>query len=123
MKIRIKGNSIRIRLSKSEVEQLSQSGYIEDRTDFGASSFRYTLKSKEGITNLEAAFSLGKITMYVPTALTKDWPTNDTISYDNNMSLPNGKQLYLLLEKDFKCIDNSNEDQSDNYDNPNSSCD
>jgi len=122
MKIRIKGNSVRIRLSRTEVEQLSTAGYIEDRTDFGTSSFRYALKSKENISGLEATFSLGKITMYVPSGIAKDWAGNETVGYDNNVSLPNGKRLYLLLEKDFKCIDNSNEDQSDNYDNPNSDC-
>ena len=28
------------------------------------------------------------------------------------------KKLYILIEKDFKCLDNTIEDQSDNYPNP-----
>jgi hypothetical protein len=27
--------------------------------------------------------------------------------------------LYLLVEKDFVCLDETSEDQSDNYENPN----
>ena len=34
------------------------------------------------------------------------------------MDLGDGNELYLLLEKDFQCLDNSIEDQTDNYENP-----
>jgi len=30
--------------------------------------------------------------------------------------------LKLLLEKDFVCLDDTDEDQSDQYDNPNAKC-
>lgn len=122
MKLRIKGNSIRIRLSRTEVSNLAHKGYIEEFTDFGNNALTYALQSKEGISGLEATFENGKVTMYIPADVLPAWPTNETIGFDNNMPLSNGKQLYLLLEKDFKCIDNSMEDQSDNYKNPNSVC-
>lgn len=122
MKLRIKGNSIRIRLSRTEVENLAKDGYIYEQTDFGNNTLTYALQSKESIHTLEAAFENGKVTMYVPANVVPTWPTNDTVGFENMMSLPNGKQLYLLLEKDFKCIDNSMEDQSDNYENPNPIC-
>jgi hypothetical protein len=32
--------------------------------------------------------------------------------------MENGKELFLLLEKDFVCLDETIEDQSDNYPNP-----
>ena len=122
MKLRIKGNSIRIRLSRTEVNDLAHNGYIEEHTEFGDSALTYALQSKEGITGLEAAFQNGKVTVYVPANVLPSWPNSETVGFDNNMPLPGGKQLYLLLEKDFKCIDNSMEDQSDNYENPNSVC-
>ncbi|MCD6012135.1 MAG: hypothetical protein K0Q79_1997 [Flavipsychrobacter sp.] len=122
MKLRIKGNSIRIRLSRTEVDNLAKNGYIDEHTDFGNNTLTYALQSKDGINTLEAAFENGKVTMYVPSNVVPSWPTNDTVGFENLMSLPNGKELYLLLEKDFKCIDNSMEDQSDNYENPNSMC-
>jgi hypothetical protein len=62
------------------------------------------------------------MTIYVPADIPAAWATNDTVGYDNNMQLTEGKQLTLLLEKDFKCIDNAQEDQSDNYENPLSAC-
>ena len=33
-----------------------------------------------------------------------------------------GKDLFLLIEKDFVCLDHTFEDQSDNYPNPNKLC-
>ncbi len=122
MKLRVKGNSIRIRLTRSEVDNFSKNGYLEEKTDFGASAFRYAIKSKEGINGLEASFNLGKITLYVPSAVAKEWAVNETISYNNTIQISADKQFFLLLEKDFKCIDNANEDQSDNYENPNAVC-
>ncbi|WP_375587860.1 DUF7009 family protein [Flagellimonas aurea] len=44
MKIRIKGNSIRFRLTQSEVKQLSETGSIIETTEFGPSKFQYQAK-------------------------------------------------------------------------------
>lgn len=122
MKIRINGNSVRIRLSRSEVNNFAVSGYLEEKTEFGNSVFYYALQSKEGIAVLEAGFSNNKMTVYVPANIPAAWAKNETVGYDNNMDTGGGKKLFVLLEKDFKCIDNSAEDQSDNYEHPTKTC-
>jgi hypothetical protein len=122
MKIRIQGNSIRIRLSKSEVDKLSFVGYIEEKTSFGKNAFGYCLQKKAGISSLAASYDEDKIIMYVPEALLADWPENNIVGFDANMSIGENEHLYLLLEKDFKCLDNVTEDQSDNFENPNKTC-
>lgn len=122
MKIRIHGNSIRIRLSKSEVAKLSKEGYLEERTNFGNSSFSYSIQKKDSIEELGAGYSQDKISMYVPEKFLTDWPGNEVIGIESNMQIDEGQTLYLLLEKDFKCLDNVLEDQSDNYENPNKTC-
>jgi hypothetical protein len=43
MKIRIKGNSLRYRLTRPEVEQFGQTGYIEEKIDFVGNSLYYSL--------------------------------------------------------------------------------
>lgn len=123
MKLRIKGNSLRIRLTRSEVDQFCTEGYLEEKTEFGTSEFVYALQSMDGIPALTADLADGQITMYVPVAIQKEWAGNQTVGYDNHMELGNGNKLYLLLEKDFKCIDAPpHEDQSDNFDNPHLVC-
>jgi hypothetical protein len=123
MKIRIKGDSIRIRLTKTEVAKFGSEGHLEEKTNFATGAFTYILKSSEAINELSAGIEGATVTMYVPAAMTKEWTTTDIVGYNNNMPLGNGNSLFLLLEKDFKCIDGEVlEDQSDNYENPLHSC-
>ena len=122
MKLRIKGNSIRFRLSKSEVSKLAVTGYLEEHTSFGDKQFVYALQTAESAIELSATLDPNKMTMIVPHKLVKDWPYNNVVGFDVTKLLPGGNGLYLLLEKDFACIDHTTEDQSDNYENPNKIC-
>jgi hypothetical protein len=122
MKLRIKGNSIRIRLTKTEVTTIATTGYLEEETLFVNNKLVYALHRVDEGVALTAAFEENKITLFVPAALMKDWPTNNIISFEANMPIVDNKTLYLLVEKDFVCLDHTNEDQSDNYENPNKTC-
>lgn len=120
MKIRIKGNSIRYRLTKTEVETFCKTGMFKENTDFGHSVFSYVLKAKKGIDSLEASYEENTITLYLNDKKQSGWDISDKVGFSGTMDLPNGKQLSLLVEKDFACLDNTAEDQSDNYPNPKS---
>jgi hypothetical protein len=122
MKIRIKGPSIRLRLSKSEVHQLVHEGRLEEATPFAGKNFVYALQKTDDGDALSANFEGDIITMYVPQQLIQGWDTNTLVTIDAHMPLPKGDSLYLLLEKDFQCLDKTEEDQSDNYINPNKTC-
>ena len=122
MKIRIRGASVRLRLSRPEVARIVGEGRIEEATPFAAGTFTYALQKTAEGDALTADFRSGTITMYVPQLLIKDWDTNAVVGMDAHMALPGGGTLHLLLEKDFQCIDQSAEDQSDNYENPNQHC-
>ena len=121
MKLRIKGNSLRIRLTKTEVSKLAEAGYLEEQTRFLNQNFIYALQRTEA-DELSATFESNKITMLVPALFTKDWPVNSIVGLDTKMPLPGNESLYLLVEKDFVCLDHTTEDQSDNYENPNKTC-
>jgi len=123
MKIRIKGNFIRYRLTQSEVKTLAETGYLEEETHFGAGQkFGYALTAKEGISGLQASFENGKITMFLPADFAKNWFDEERVGFENEVEVAPGVSLKLLLEKDFACLDTSEEDQSDNFQNPNSVC-
>ncbi|MBV6441401.1 MAG: hypothetical protein DYG98_03210 [Haliscomenobacteraceae bacterium CHB4] len=125
MKIRIKGNSVRFRLTQSEVRTLAASGYLAEETHFGpgeAQTLVYALQSKEGINNLQAAFDGQKITLYIPSTAAQTWYGEERVGFENEMEVAPGISLHLLLEKDFACLDNAREDQSDNFPNPNAAC-
>ena len=121
MKIRIKANAIRIRLTRSEVEKLANTGYLEEQTLFANNKFVYALQIIDNGNELSATLDANKITMFVSKALIKDWPENNIVGFNTRMPITENESLYLLLEKDFVCLDETKEDQSDNYENPNKS--
>ncbi len=122
MKLRIKSNSIRIRLTKTEVSSLAATGYLEEQTIFVNSKFIYALQTVDDANELSATIDTNKITMLVPVALIKDWPENNVVGFEASMPVAENQSLYLLLEKDFVCLDETTEDQSDNYENPAKTC-
>src|SRR5689334_17993051 len=118
MKLRIKGNSIRLRLTKSEVELFGREGYIDERTEIGDKLFTYALQQYDG-PNLSAEMENSRMIVYMPAAFAKDWVESNKVGYEYEKELASGNKLYLLIEKDFKCLDeNITEDQTDNYENP-----
>lgn len=118
MKIRIKGNTIRFRLTRSEVEAVATIGHLAEETVFGSASFRYAVRSAKDLDGLNADFKEGTISLYMPVAFAQEWWTTDRVGFEHQLVLDNGRSLYLLIEKDFVCMDQSTEDQSDNYPNP-----
>lgn len=122
MKIRIKDNSLRFRLTKSEVHQLCTTGFIQATTQMPSNTLTYCIKVIDGIQQLNADFIDNAITLLFPASEAAIWYDSDRITYLDNITLPTGENLKLLLEKDFVCLDHTDEDQSDNYENPNKTC-
>ena len=112
MKIRIKGNSLRYRLTKTDVERFSAEGYLEEQTIFGSNVLTYALQV-DNVDKLSANFENNKITLLMPKIVAENWAATDQVGFAEAAG-----PLYLLIEKDFKCLDNVAEDQSDNYPNP-----
>lgn len=113
MKIRISNNSLRYRLTRTEVERFAKEGSITETTKIGEDEFTYILQ-RAATDKLKAVFKNNTITLSAPQHLAHEWTNTERVGFDNNGETG----LYLLVEKDFKCLDNITEDQSDNYENP-----
>ncbi|WP_228236874.1 DUF7009 family protein [Allomuricauda sp. M10] len=122
MKIRIKGNSVRFRLTQSEVKLLSEIGSVQEITEFGTHAFQYRVQLMKGIQNLQAAYAHNEIVLSIPETEGREWFQKETVGFEHEMPLSEGKKLHLLVEKDFACLENTAEDQSDNYPNPKLQC-
>ena len=94
MKVRIKGNSLRYRLSMSDVAKFGRDGYIEEMIDFGKTQLAYALQRGPTLS-LEAEFMNNKITIFMPYSWADEWIKTDRVGFDHN------GPLYLLIEKDF----------------------
>lgn len=118
MKIRIKGNSIRLRLTKSEVGLFCKEGNYTETINFGNSSLTYRLMAKEGLMGLAADYSGNTITVFMPMEAKQNWYDSPRVGYSGTVGAETENQLSILVEKDFVCMDEAVEDQSDNYPNP-----
>ncbi|KAA0129369.1 hypothetical protein FY557_05580 [Chryseobacterium sp. SN22] len=116
MKIRIKDNSIRFRLTQSEVAELGSTGMISGCTEFPGQTFTYALERTEDQA-LSAAFDGSRMVIGMPAGMVEEWTSTDRIGFEEQAG-----KLKILVEKDFVCLDNTLEDQSDNYPNPNTKC-
>lgn len=118
MKIRIKGNSVRFRLSKSEVDQFGRDGFYTEVTQFPNAKMEYGIVTRHDISTIQAEFNDKGIFMLIPQHIADEWVATQRVGFDANMPLSGSESLYLLLEKDFQCLDATTEDQSDMYPNP-----
>ena len=62
---------------------------------------------------LTASFIGNKITLSIPQSMIDELINTDKVGFADTDG-----PLHLLVEKDFTCLDNVDEDQSDNYPNP-----
>ncbi|SHJ00559.1 DUF7009 family protein [Pseudozobellia thermophila] len=118
MKIRIRGNSVRYRLTKTEVATFCQTGHYTETTLFNTQKLVYELRSKKNIAGLQADFVDNTITVFVPEKEADTWADSPKVGFKNEYKLDTGGVLSLLVEKDFVCLDERDEDESDNYPNP-----
>lgn len=110
MKLRIRGNSIRLRLVRSEVARLAAEGRVEERVVFGAGDgdgLTYALVASPEATVVAARLSAGAITVMLPARIAESWAGTDevTIAAEQPGVGPDGGDvLRILVEKDFTCL-------------------
>ena len=123
MKIRIKNNSIRLRLTKTDVSNLKNIGLVSCKTVIsGNEIFEYELIKKSDIQEIKAKYNQNKISIILPEEKSKILTDTDEITLQAWQENGTEDQVFLLIEKDLQCLDPTHEDQSDMYQNPNSNC-
>ena len=108
MKLRIKGNSIRLRLGQSEVRRMREVGIVEESTTFdilGGQRLDYVLCTGPNLPAITASFDGGRIVVRIPTALLREWAETDQVGIERIQVGSGGRELKIRIEKDFECID------------------
>ena len=123
MKLRIKDNSIRLRLTKSEVAELANKCIFESHINFG-NDIRMTYSiTKWDADNIDVKYEPNKIEVRIPKSEIDNWANTSLISMESIQQIQEGPDLKILVEKDFACLtEREGEDESDAYPNPNLTC-
>lgn len=121
MKIRIQDNSVRLRLTQSEVNNFAEKGNVEAKTVFGdspQSTLTYALVRAD-CNELKAEFKNNRIEISVPEKLATVWTSTELVGLDNNPATNGESGLKILVEKDFACLKaREGEDESDMFPHP-----
>lgn len=121
MKVRISGQSIRFRLSKSDIDQLKMHSELSQSTQLGLyddQKLEYQLLITNADTPL-CSFQNNKIRLEIPIPLAKEWLNTEQVGWDCRLQLINDSDLYILVEKDFQClVPRPHENEENNYPNP-----
>jgi hypothetical protein len=125
MKVRIKDNSLRFRLLRGEVKSLAETGRIEASTFFHpadpADRLRYIVEHAEHIAQIHAARFGGEIRIVVPSPQILQWAHGESVGVYGEQPVYGEQMLSIAIEKDFACIDGSEADNVDTFDNPSAS--
>jgi len=117
LKLRIRGDSIRLRLSRSEVEQLAKSGAVSESIRFGpASELEYAVVASADVSGPRASFAGCRITVALPQKSIAEWRASNEVSLRAEQALASEGKLSILVEKDFPClVPRAGEDDSDAF--------
>ena len=121
MKLRIRGNTIRVRLKQSEVKTLATGRSLVEETRFPESVLQYRLDTNEE-GDFSAEFQEGTLAIRLPSDAVAQWAASDQVSLLTEQQVGTSDVLSLLVEKDFACLSpgdhRHDEDDEDTYPHP-----
>ena len=125
MKLRIKGDSLRLRISPSEMSRLLLSGHIEETIRFGPGrdeKLTYALSTNSGDGTLDATMTVQFQALEVVVAIganqARAWAEGTEVGLYANIDTGGG-QLEVAVEKDFACLDKGEPENHDTFPHPN----
>jgi len=115
MKLRCTSNSIRLRVRKSDLDLLQQSGEVQSFLHFAPGvQFSYALKIG-AITQPVAVFENHQICITLPQDIAQNWIESNQVSLEYQQASADGQFLHLLIEKDFPCRHTEEGDLKDTF--------
>jgi hypothetical protein len=120
MKLRIRGDSIRLRLTEPEVRALAETGFVEETVRFpGAAILRYRVETGPHADGVHAGMVKSVMWVRLSREAVARWAESDEVGIAGVQSLQDGGVLRVSVEKDFECLNPGHaEDQSGAYPHP-----
>jgi hypothetical protein len=121
MKLRIKGASLRLRLTQAEMRAFDERGVVEEEVPFAAGTrLVYRLRRDAAASDIAAAYQGNVLEIRVPERAAREWCTTQLVTLSREQPLAPGV-LRIVLEKDYACLaPRTEEDESDNFPHPQS---
>jgi hypothetical protein len=126
MKLRLKENSIRVRLDRRDIERLIDEGRVDDAVRFEPGlAFSYAVEMGPAPRERpRASYADGRLLIRIDPEDAEDWLAGDRVGFDHLQEVEGGV-VRVLLEKDFACIDRPLGEEADDayaFPNPSAVC-
>jgi hypothetical protein len=121
MKLRIKGNSLRLRVSRSEFAHFQAGGRIEETIRFAdapEARLTYALESAAQSPPVRVQYGFRDVTVILSKEQARTWEAESEVGVYSNLGIGSAGSLAVTVEKDFACLDRSDENE-DTFANPN----
>lgn len=125
LKLRIKGNSMRLRLLRTEVDRLAAGEALTETIFFAATpaaSLTYSLHADPNIVAIAVRHEQTRIAVLVPAEEIRIWAASGQVGIYSSIDIGPRGPLEIMIEKDFACIDRDDADNVDTFPNPNAAC-
>jgi hypothetical protein len=122
MKIRIKRNSLRLRLLRFEVARFLAGDFLEETIHFtpdASGKFACALHPEPAVSEPRVEYTGGRVAILIPSDQANTWGSSDQVRISRSISVGELGLLALLIEKDFAYLDPSEEDDKNTFANPN----
>jgi hypothetical protein len=123
MKLRIKDNTLRLRVSRSDLDLLIQNGRVNSTIYFSGNAedkWTYAIEMRSNMDSATLRYRPTEVLVLVPDADAKAWAGSDQVGIYASCQLGQGQRqrLEILVEKDFACLDLSDAQNEDTFPNP-----
>lgn len=113
MKIRIRGDSLRLRLSQSDVACIERGEAVIETTHFADATLSYGLHPNAASV-CEARFIDGRIEVCISASDGRHWAQSNEVGIEAQVG-----PLAVLIEKDFSCLEpREGAEDGDTFPNP-----
>jgi hypothetical protein len=121
MKLRIKGNSLRLRVSRSELARFLAGEAVAETIRFAAApeaKLTYALARGTQASAAIVRYQAQEVTVLLSKEQAESWGQDDQVGVYTLVNIAPEGLLELIVEKDFACLDRSDEDNKDTFANP-----
>jgi len=119
VKLRIQGNSLRLRVSRTDLARLLETGVLEETLYFGreeGAELTYVLTRDSSRRAVDVESSPQRVAVILPGEAVRAWSSTDQVGISAEVDLGVRGTLSVLVEKDFACLDGSSD--ADTFTNP-----
>jgi hypothetical protein len=121
MKLRIKGNSLRLRVSRSELMRFLAGEEVAETIRFAAApeaKLTYALARGTQASAAIVRYRPQEVTVLLSEEQAQSWSQESEVGVYTLVDIAPEGLLELIVEKDFACLDRSDADNKDTFANP-----